>query len=325
MHQTDTDFDARTSPFRLELLTHCYRMVGSLHDAEDLVHDTMLRAWRAFDRYDERRASLRTWLYRIATNVCLTALEGRARRPLPSGLAGPSDDLAPAMVLDRDVPWLEPFPGRRMTVQDADPASVLLARRGMRLAFVAAVQYLPARQRAVLLLRDVLEWPAAEVAEMLDTTTAAVNSTLQRARARLAETGVDADQVDEPSDAETRAVVDRYVAAFEKADITALRDLLTADAVFEMPPFRQWFAGRDAYCRFLGEIFERRGANWRMLHTTGNGQPAVGTYLRTDGETYRAHSIQVFTVTRTGLAHNISFTDADFFPMFDLPVCLPPS
>ena len=191
---TSEDFTVRTDPYRRELLAHCYRMLGSVHDAEDLLQETLLRAWRAYDRYDPGRAALRTWLYRIATNACLTALEQRSRRPLPSGLgAPPSDDPEQPLIRGEEVPWLQPIPDTML----GDPADVLLSRGSLRLAFVAAMQFLPARQRAVLILREVLGQPAAEVAATLEMTTAAVNSALQRARARLGEAGLSED-IDEP-------------------------------------------------------------------------------------------------------------------------------
>ena len=253
---------------RNELLAYCYRMVGSFHEAEDLVQETMLRAWKARERYDPTRASVRTWLYRIATNACLTALEGRARRPLPSGLGAPSDDpeapLTPAM----DVPWLEPFPDARVDVD---------VRAGMRLALVAATQLLPARQRAVLLLREVLEFSAAEVADQLDTTVAGVNSALQRARAALAGVG-DIGEIGEPDDPQVRTVVQRYVQAFEAADVAGLVRLLTDEVVLEMPPVPLWYRGRRDYGRFMDRVFRMRGTGWATRQVTANGQPAIAAY-----------------------------------------------
>ena len=192
------EFTSSTSQFRGELLAHCYRMLGSAEEAEDLVQETYLRAWRSFDGF-EGRSSVRTWLYRIATNVCLTAIERRGRRPLPSGLAGPAQDPETPVVPSLEVPWPQPFPGTLLSGQGEDPAAVAASRADIRLAWVAAVQYLSARQRAILILRDVLEWPAAQVAELLGTTTTAVNSGLRRARAQLAQALPAEDELAEPT------------------------------------------------------------------------------------------------------------------------------
>jgi RNA polymerase sigma-70 factor, ECF subfamily len=313
------DFERRTNPFRRELLVHCYRMLGSVHDAEDLLQETMLRAWRARERFDAGRASLRTWLYRIATNACLSALESRSRRPLPSGMVSPTDDPEAPMIPRQEVPWLQPFPDAMLGAEREDPATALATRGSLRLAFVAAMQYLPPRQRAVLILRDVLDWSAAEVAGALDTTPAAVNSALQRARVRLEEVGVDEDQIDEPSDPDRRALIDRYVTAFEKADVVALERLLTDDAVLEMPPVLNWFVGREAYGRFIAHLFAMRGSDWRMVPTAANGQPAVAAYLRGRNGAYHVHTLQVFTVTESGISHNVVFQDSSLFATFRLP------
>jgi RNA polymerase sigma-70 factor, ECF subfamily len=313
------DFERRTDPFRRELLVHCYRMLGSVHDAEDLLQETMLRAWRARERFDAGRASLRTWLYRIATNACLSALESRSRRPLPSGMVSPTDDPEAPMIPRQEVPWLQPFPDAMLGAEREDPATALATRGSLRLAFVAAMQYLPPRQRAVLILRDVLDWSAAEVAGALDTTPAAVNSALQRARVRLEEVGVDEDQIDEPSDPDRRALIDRYVTAFENADVVALERLLTDDAVLEMPPVLNWFVGREAYGRFIAHLFAMRGSDWRMVPTAANGQPAVAAYLRGRNGAYHVHTLQVFTVTESGISHNVVFQDSSLFATFRLP------
>ncbi|WP_373320473.1 sigma-70 family RNA polymerase sigma factor [Virgisporangium aurantiacum] len=304
----DVDFAARIDPFRRDLLAHCYRMLGSVHDAEDLVQETMLRAWRAFARYDPARSSMRTWLYRIATNACLTALEQRSRRPLPSGLGGPDDEPDRPLVRGEEVPWLEPVPDAMV----ADPTDALVS---LRLAFVAALQHLPARQRAVLILREVLSWPAADVATALGMTTAAVNSALQRARAHLDAAGLAEDEIVEPGDARTQ--VDRYVTAFRNADLAALEKLLTDDVTLEMPPFLTWFRGRDAYLRFTARGFTLRGTDWRMLPTAANGQPAVAAYTAT-GDGYALHSLQVFTVTAAGISHTTVFQDHAVFDKFGL-------
>ena len=245
-----TDFTDLTSPFRGELLAHCYRMLGSVDEAEDLVQETYLRAWRSFGGF-EGRSSVRTWLYRIATNACLTALERRGRRPMPSGLAGPAADPDLPLVPAPEVPWLQPVPDALLAGAGEDPASAVAARAGIRLALVAAQQYLPARQRAMLILRDVLGWPAAEVAGLLGTTTTAVNSGLRRARAQLARALPAEEDTAEPNDPGQRAALDRFAAAFENADADALAELLRKDAVLEMPPLPGWFAGRDAIRAFF--------------------------------------------------------------------------
>jgi RNA polymerase sigma-70 factor (ECF subfamily) len=306
--QADEDFGRRADPYRRELLAYCYRMLGSTHDAEDLVQETYLRAWRASADFDERRASLRTWLYRIATNACLTALESRGRRALPSGLAGPGDG---TLTRRDEIPWLQPFP--------ADPAALAESRDSIRLAFVAALQHLPARQRAVLILRDVLAWRAAEVAALLETTTAGVNSALQRARAQLAD--VSPGEVVEPSDVERRAMLDRYVTAFLNADIVGLTALLREDIVLEMPPFASWFAGVDAVRAFLTPRITP--GRWRVTPTTVNGEPGLGAYVRGDDGVHRAHSIQTCTVTTTGISWFVAFQDPALFPTFGLPPTMP--
>ncbi|MEV0182392.1 sigma-70 family RNA polymerase sigma factor [Streptomyces sp. NPDC050625] len=299
-------------PYRGELVAYSYRMLGSFDEAEDLVQETMLRAWKARDRYDRTRASVRTWLYRIATNACLTALEGRARRPLPSGLGAPSEDPGAPLTPALDIPWLQPFPDARF---DAE------ARTDLRLALVAAMQVLPARQRAVLVLREVLEFTAAEVAEQLGTTAAAVNSALQRARAALAGVGgVDEiDEITEPDDPEARAVIQRYVRAFEAADVPALVRLLTDEAVLEMPPVPLWYRGSRDYGLFMERVFRMRGTGWTMTPLTANGQPALAAYAPEPGGGHRLHTLQVLTVTGGRVAHNVVFADPHVFRAFDLP------
>lgn len=307
------EFARLTDPYRRELLAHCYRMLGSVDEAEDLVQETYLRAWRSYDGY-EGRASLRTWLHRIATNTCLTALESRARRPLPSGLGGPAE--APEEPLTApltDVPWLQPLPDGLV-----DPANVVAARGSLRLALVAALQNLPARQRAVLILRDVLAWRAAEVASLLGTSTAAVKSSLQRARARLDEVAPDEDLVEEPEGAADREVLDRYVAAFENADLDSLIDLLQDGVELEMPPYAQWYSGRTDVLRFLRARVHEKGA-LRMLRTRANGQPAVAMYVRGADGVFRGHSVQVLTVRKDSLARITAFLDPRALDRFGLP------
>lgn len=291
------------------MVAYCYRMLGSFHDAEDLVQQTMLRAWKASDRYDPGRASVRTWLYRIATNACLTALEGRARRPLPSGLGAACDDPGAPLTAAFDVPWLQPFPDARFDLE---------VRADLRLALVAAMQVLPARQRAVLLLREVLQFNAGEVAAQLGTTVTAVNSALQRARAALSAVG-DIGEVTEPDDPQVRAVIERYVRAFEAADVPALVRLLTDDAVLEMPPVALWYRGSRHYGLFMDRVFQMRGTGWVMRRLTANGQPALAAYAPESGGGHRLHTLQIFTVVRDRVAHNVVFADPCVFEAFDLP------
>jgi RNA polymerase sigma-70 factor (ECF subfamily) len=296
-------------PYRGELIAYCYRMLGSFHEAEDLVQETMLRAWKAREQYDHTRASVRTWLYRIATNACLSALEGSARRPLPSGLGAPSEDPGAPLTPAFDIPWLQPFPDARFDIG---------TRADMRLALVAAMQLLPPRQRAVLILREVLQFSAAEVADQLETTIPAVNSALQRARAALAEAG-DGGEVTEPGDPRVRAVIDQYVRAFEAADVPALVRLVTDEAVMEMPPVPLWYRGRRYYGLFMRRVFQMRGRGWRMTALTANGQPALAAYAPEPGGGHRLHTLQVFTVTRGRVARNVVFADPRVFEAFDLP------
>jgi RNA polymerase sigma-70 factor (ECF subfamily) len=324
----DEDFAQRTDPFRAELLAYCYRMLGSVHDAEDQLQETLLRAWRSRDQF-EGRASLRTWLYRIATNVCLRALENRSRRPLPTGLGGPADPDGPLDTVRPEVPWLEPFPdallGGPLGAEAADPAAIVASRHDLRLALIAALQYLPGRQRAVLILRDVLMWRAAEVAELLGISTVAVNSVLQRARAGLRDAAPGRDEIREPFDAAQRALVDEYALAFQNADVAALTRLLRADAVFEMPPVPTWFAGRERIGRFLAAYVLGQPGDLRMIPTSANGQPALAAYQRDTDGVYRAHAVQVLACSAAGIAHIVAFRDPELFALFGLPPELLPT
>ncbi|MFI6075612.1 RNA polymerase subunit sigma-70 [Actinoplanes sp. NPDC051343] len=296
-------------PYRGELIAYCYRMLGSFHEAEDLAQETMLRAWKARDRYDESRASVRTWLYRIATNVCLTALEGAAKRPLPSGLVDRSDDPGAPLTPAFDIAWLQPFPDGRSEVD---------ARADLRLALVAAMQNLSARQRAVLVLRQVLDFSGAEVAIQLQTTVPAVNSALQRARAALARVG-DPGEIAEPDDPQVRRTVRRYAQAFEAADVPQLVRLLTDDAIMEMPPVPLWYQGRDHYGRFMERVFAMRGPGWLITELTANGQPALAAYAPEADGGHRLHSLQVLTVADGLVAHNVVFADPAVLEIFALP------
>ena len=315
----DTDFVRQADPFRRELLAHCYRMLGSVYDAEDLVQETYVRAWRSYDRF-EGRSSMRTWLHRIATNACLTALESRERRPLPVGLGAPSSDPGGDLVERHEVPWLEPMPDAMLT---SDPAAVVTGRESIRLAVVAAMQFLPPRQRAVLILRDAMQWPAAEVAEMLDMTTASVNSALQRARAQLKEHTLSSEDVVEPDEAEQRKLLDRFVAAFEAKDVTALVDIFTTDAVWEMPPFDGWYQGGPDIARLVDTQCPAEGpGDMRLVKTMANGQHAYGLYMR-DGDTYRPFNLPVLTLSKDGVSHVACFFDLRLFATFGLPPSIP--
>ena len=306
--------------FRGDLLAHCYRMLGSFDEAEDLVQETLLRAWRAADRYDPQRASLRTWLHRIATNACLNSLEGRARRPLPSGLGPAGDDPQAPLLPSLDIPWLQPFPDSRL----GDPADVTQQRAGLRLALVAALQLLPARQRATLILREVLQLPAADVAQVLDSSVASVNSSLQRARATLRAAEPALERLREPADPDEHAVIERYVTAFEAADVPGLTRLLAADVVLEMPPVALWLVGSAHYREFIERVFTMRGTGWRLLPVRANGSSALAAYAPDpDTEELRAHSLQVFDVAGGLIRYCVTFADPSVFGLFDLPPAVP--
>jgi RNA polymerase sigma-70 factor (ECF subfamily) len=306
--------------YRRELLAHCYRMTGSLHDAEDLVQETYLRAWKAYGGF-KGNSSVRTWLYRIATNTCLTALEGRQRRPLPTGLGAPSSDPAADLVERPEVPWLEPLPDA--TRDDAsDPSVIVASRESVRLAFIAALQHLSARQRAVLVLRDVLQWKAAEVGEAIGASTAAVNSLLQRARAQLDAVAPSAD--DELPAPESPAVQDRlarYIAAFEAYDIDKLVRMFTAEAVWEMPPFDGWYRGGEA----IGTLIHRQcpaeaAGDMRLRPLTANGQPAAAMYMRTEDGGFLPFQLHVLDIDPDGgVSHVVAFLDTALFAKFGLP------
>jgi RNA polymerase sigma-70 factor, ECF subfamily len=315
--EADDEFQARAEPHRRELLAHCYRMTGSLHDAEDLVQETYLRAWRAYSGF-KGQSSLRTWLYRIATNTCLTSLEGHQRRLLPAGLGTPNSDPMDELVERHEVRWLEPLPDVH-----ADPSLIVGSRESVRLAFVAALQHLSARQRAVLVLRDVLQWKAAEVAEALGTSTAAVNSLLQRARGQLAVVGPSAeDRLMPPDSPETQDRLARYIAAFEAYDIDGLVEMFTAEAVWEMPPFDSWYRGPGAIASLIGHQCPASGpGDMRLIPLFSNGQPAAAMYLRT-GTTHLPFQLHVVDLTSEGVSHVVAFLDTTLFARFGLPAAL---
>lgn len=301
MSERSEEFARRTEPLRRELLAHCYRMVGSVDEAADLVQETYLRAWRSYGDF-EGRSSLRTWLHRIATNACLSALDRRDRRVLPSGLGGPAADPdAPPALAAPGVAWLGPVPDALVTPENGDPATLFAARDSVRLALVAALQYLPPRQRAVLLLREVLGFGAGDVAAMLGVSTAAVKSALQRARARLEEVAPSPETVVEPTEPHVRDLLRQYIAGFENADLAALEKALRADAAIELVGTRTWFSGKVTCLRYLAHVLGAPG-DWLMTPVHANGHPAAATYHRTADGPHQALGIAVLGATPTGIA-----------------------
>jgi RNA polymerase sigma-70 factor (ECF subfamily) len=283
-------------------------MLGSFDDAEDAVQETYLRAWRAYEGF-EGRASVRTWLHQIATNACLSALSHRSRRFLPSGLGGPVDDPA-AVPVTADAAWVQPVPDSAL-----DPAAIVASRDSLRLALIATLQALPGRQRAVFILRDVMSWPASDVAQVMGTSTAAVKSSLQRARARLAEEPPDVEQAVEPGQLEP--VLRHYIAAVEQADGAALERVLRADACLEATPYSTWFAGRATCVPYLVRQVLGTPGDWRLLPTSANGQPAAVGYHRG-----AAYGLLVLTVTPTGIARITAFGDPTLVTRFGFPPTL---
>ena len=315
------ELELRLEQHRSELTGYCYRMLASAFEAEDAVQETMVRAWKSFDRF-EGRAALRSWLYRIATNVCLDMLAGRKRRALPMDL-GPASSGAvePGPTLP-EVTWIEPMPDARVTPAEGDPAEVAVARETIRLAFVAALQHLPPRQRAVLILCEVLRWKAAEVAELLDTSVASVNSALQRARATLEASDVSAAGTSPSVDEADAELLARYVAAFESYDMDALTALIQEDATQSMPPFALWLSGReDILAWWVGPGAGCRGS--RVIPTTAaNGAPAFGQYKPSaSGEGYEPWALQVLEVADGRIVGFTFFLDTEtVFPLFGLPL-----
>jgi RNA polymerase sigma-70 factor (ECF subfamily) len=317
-----TEFERALEAQRTVLTGYCYRMLGSPYEAEDAVQETMLRAWKAFDGFDGRSA-LSTWLYRIATNVCLDALEGRKRRAIPMDL-GPSSsaDTPLATPLSWDT-WVQPIPDAAALPETNDPAELVEERETIRLAFVAALQKLPARQRAVLILREVLRWQASEVAELLHTTVASVNSALQRARATLDATIVGDGRTLDPTDDEAqRDLLTRYVDAFERYDMDAFVKLLHEDATHNMPPFEMWLRGPEQMTTWmLGPGITCRGS--RLLPVHGNGAPGFAIYRPTgpsgEHEAFNVHLLDIVDGRIAGITY---FLDLDLFPLFGLPLAL---
>ena len=313
--QTLEDLDQ----YRRELTGYCYRMLGSGFEAEDAVQETMVRAWRAIDGF-EGRSAVRSWLYRIATNVCLDMLRSRQRRARPMDL-GPSSTADSSLGAPLpEATWVQPIPDDRVLPEDGDPAELAAARETIRLAFVTALQHLPPRQRAVLILREVLRWRATEVAELLDTTVASVNSALQRARATLAARDVEATA--SVTDAGQQELIARYVDAFERYDVSALVKLLHDDAVMSMPPFPLWLVGPQEISRFfLGQGIGCQGS--KLVATAANGSAAFGSYKPAGDGTRRPWAIQVIEVSGDRIVGHHNFLGPDLFPVFGLPDHLP--
>lgn len=312
----------RLERHRVELTAYCYRMLGSAFEAEDAVQETLVRAWRNIDQF-EGRAALRSWLYRIATNVCLNMRGAPQRRARPMDLspAGTADTTLGPMLAENT--WIEPIPDARVVPSGGDPADVAIARESIRLAFVAALQHLPPRQRAVLILREVLHWRADEVAELTDTTVASVNSALQRARSTLSSKHLTADiPPAEAMDGEDRALLDRYVAAFEQYDMDALTAVLHEDATWNMPPYELWLQTHLDIRRWcLGTGIGCRDS--RLIPIMANGSPAFAQYKPAADGGHEAWSVQVLELSGDRISGVTFFLDTQrFFPMFGLPLRL---
>jgi RNA polymerase sigma-70 factor (ECF subfamily) len=306
-------------PHRAELTAYCYRMLGSPFDAEDAVQDAFVRAWRSRDRF-EGRAAMRSWLYRIATNVCLDMLKGRQRRTRPMDLGPALEPLESNLNARSAKEWIEPIP-ENLIAPERDPADLAVERESIRLAFVAALQHLPARQRAVLILREVLRWEASEVAQLLDTSVASVNSALQRARATLATSKVSSTDALPPLTVEDHAMLDRYVTAFERYDMDALTALIRHDATQSMPPYDMWLQGRDAiFAWWVGPGNGCRGS--RVIPTvSANGAPAFGQYKPSPNGSYEPWALQVLELKEGKIVELTFYLDtARLFPLFGLPL-----
>jgi RNA polymerase sigma-70 factor (ECF subfamily) len=315
---TTADLTASLEQHRRELTAYAYRMLGSAFEAEDAVQDTFVRAWRGIERF-EGRAALRSWLYRIATNVCLDMLQGRQRRAVPIDL-GPASPASSALGAPlHESAWVEPIPDGRVLPEVADPADLTVARESIRLAFVAALQHLPPRQRAVLILREVLRWRASEVAELLETSVASVNSALQRARATLAERNLDDGANPGPMDDGQRALLDRYVDAFERYDMDTLTALLHEDANWSMPPYALWLQTHADIVQWcLGPGIGCRGS--RLVPTMANGRPAFGQYKPAPDGGLAPWSLQIVDLSGDRISGITFFLDtARLFPLFGLP------
>jgi RNA polymerase sigma-70 factor (ECF subfamily) len=307
---------------RNELTAYCYRMLGSAFEAEDAVQETLVRAWRSFDRF-EGRASVRSWLYRIASNVCFDMLKGRRRRALPMDLMPMARADGPVDPPLAESTWVGPVADRRVMPINGDPSEEAETRDSVRLAFVAALQHLPPRQRAVLILREVLKWKASEVAELLDTTVVSVNSALQRARSTLADHDVSLDNASQPIDDSQKELLARYVDAFERFDIESLVKLLHEDATMSMPPYPLWLQGAQELGTWLrGPGSECRGS--RLVAIAANGAPAYAQWRPSADGGFDAWSIHVLRLSAGRITGIDFFVDANLFPLFDQPIRIDP-
>jgi RNA polymerase sigma-70 factor (ECF subfamily) len=320
------EFSRVVEPYRRELQVHCYRLLGSLQDAEDMVQETLLRAWRRRETY-EGRAPLRAWLYRIATNACLDAIDRRPRRAIPFASTLPADpSRPPAPHMDESI-WIEPYPDELLPFSDAGPEGAVVSREGVALAFVTALQALPPRQRAVLILRDVLAFRAREVATLLDLTVSAVNSALHRARETLGRSqgGRQDDATAGTAMTEAqRRLLDQYVRAWESEDVEALIALLKEGAAFAMPPSPSWYTGREAIHTFVAtQVFEGTGRRrWRLLSTRANGGPAFGVYRLEPSGAFGPFGIQVVAIEGDRVGDVVTFIMPRLFARFGLPSAL---
>jgi len=321
-------FESLTEPYRRELLAHCYRILGSLEDAEDLVQETLLRAWKRLNTY-EGRASLRAWLYKIATNACLDALARRPRRGLPPGLYPQADPHAPLPAPVTEPVWLEPFPDELLAPAEATPEARIERRESISLSFLAALQNLSPRQRCVLILSDVLDWHAGELADMLGASLSSVNSLLHRARATLKKvypSRHEQTSTSLPSDPLTRALLERYLHAWESADVDEIISLLIEDTTFAMPPLPLWLRGRSAIRAFIvaGILDGAARGRWHLQPLRANGAPGFAWYLKdADQHKYKAYAIQTLTLSEERISSITTFLQPALFRFFNLPDELP--
>lgn len=331
------EFSKLAEPYRRELQVHCYRILGSLQDAEDMVQETMLRAWKRLKTY-EGRASFRAWLYKIATNVCLDTLDKRRRRAkrlLPNNLYSPADPHKPVEPPMTEILWLEPLPDEWVADSSAiNPEARYSQRESISLAFLTALQILPARQRAVLILKDVMDWPSKEIAELLNTTPSSVNSALHRARVTLSKNYHKREQkvhASDETDEQTQEILKKYIQAWQTADVKRLVALLRKDAILSMPPSPSWYAGRESIGIFAGNtVFANNGimfpgiasGRWKLLPVQANGQTGAAVYQRMENGEYHPFGVHVLTCEKGGIAQVSCFIDPSLPARFGLPKIL---